>query len=65
MAYKLSRAWFRLARRKSYPWWVLMLAVLQVASCSSERNQANVRLMTALVKIDVVGVMALMNELLW
>lgn len=65
MVHKPPRTWFRLARRKTYPWLVLLIAVWQVTYCNSERNQANVRLMAALIKIDFVRVMALINELLW
>lgn len=65
MANKSAYAWFRLTRRKIYPWLVLLIALWQVAWCGGERSQANIRLMVALVKIDVVRVMALINELLW
>ncbi len=66
MLYKPSYAWFRLTRRKTYPWLVLIITVWRVACCrDSERNKEKVRLMAALVKIDFVSVMALMNELLW
>lgn len=64
--YKLSCAWLRLTRRKTYPWLVLIITTWRIACChQSERNQEKVCWMAALVKIDFVRVMTLMNELLW
>lgn len=66
MLCKTSLIWFRFFRRKTYPWTTLAIAACKVVySCGIERDKEQVRLMVALARINFVGVLEFMNELLW
>lgn len=66
MLCKTSLVRFRFFRRKTYLWTTLVLAACKfVCSCGIERDKEQVRLMVALAKINFVGVLEFMNDLLW
>lgn len=56
--------WFRFARRKALPWLVLTLSTLKLLwFCGSEHQKEQVRLMTALININVVHWLELAQEI--
>jgi hypothetical protein len=57
---------FRLLRYKFYPWITLTIAPLKILATSDvNRTHEKIRCMSAISKINFVGVYALLNELLW
>ncbi len=61
-----SLAWFRLIRKKTYPWTTLIIAGCKILySCGIERDREKVRFMLAMIKIDFVRVYEFINDLLW
>jgi hypothetical protein len=66
MLCKASLVWFRFFRRKTHFWIALAIAASQfVCSCGTARDREKVRMMLALARINFVGVLEFMNELLW
>ncbi len=58
--------WFRLVRRKTYPWAILAIATYKLVHLRGiEQDKEKSRLMTAVAKIDFVSIYAFMNDLLW
>ena len=66
MLCKTSLVWLRFGRRKTYPWITLVIASYKIACFGEvERDREKARLMMALAKINFVGVLELLNDLLW
>lgn len=61
-----TSVWFRLFRRKTYHWMILVIATCKVIYlCETQQDKEKIRLMVALAKIDFVKFYAFMNDLLW
>jgi hypothetical protein len=62
---KISWLWFLLVR-KTYPWTTLLITALRIFSQRGlQRYREQARFWMAYAKIDFVGVMAAMNDMLW
>ena len=57
---------YRLIRRKASPWTALMSSLLKLLFVSGvNRTHEQIRLMSAVIRIDFVKVYSLLNDLLW
>ncbi|NJL49782.1 MAG: hypothetical protein HC929_23135 [Leptolyngbyaceae cyanobacterium SM2_5_2] len=66
MTIKFLWVWLRYSRRQLSPWLVLAVAGWQrVMACGPQRDQATLRWMTTLAKIDGAKLTAFLNDLIW